>query len=168
VESNLASSILRICQALNQHDIQYMMVGGAAVALHGYFRHSVNLAGIVADKPDLDFWYNPTYGNYFKLLDALGALGQDVTRYRKEKTPNPKKSFFKYEFEHFTLDLLPVLKAPLQFTAAFASKEFATLNGVLIPFIGYDDLLFDKQAAARPKDLTDIEQLRKKRGLNNQ
>ena len=82
-----------------------MVVGGAAVALHGYFRHSINLAGMVAGKPDLDFWYNPTYGNYFKLLDALDYLGQDITRYRKEKLPNPKKNF-KYEFENFTLDLL--------------------------------------------------------------
>ncbi|AMR26750.1 hypothetical protein A0257_06250 [Hymenobacter psoromatis] len=128
----------------------------------------MNLAGIVADKPDLDFWYNPTYGNYFKLLDALGALGQDVARYKKEKSPDPKKSFFKYEFEQFTLDLLPTLKAPLQFTTAFSKREFATLNDIKIPFISYADLLLDKQATARPKDLTDIEQLKRRRGLNDE
>ncbi len=145
-----------------------MIVGGAAVALHGYFSHSVNLAGIVADKPDLDFWYNPTYGNYFKLLNALEALGQDVTQYKREKEPNPKRSFFKYEFKQFTLDLLPELKASLQFAAAFTRSEFATLNDIVIPFISYDDLIFDKQAVARPKDLTDIEQLKKRREQNDQ
>jgi hypothetical protein len=58
----------------------------------------MKVAGKIAEKPDLDFWYNPTYDNYFKLLNALEELGQDVTRFKDEQTPNPKKSFFRYEF----------------------------------------------------------------------
>jgi len=100
-----------------------MIVGGTAVALHGYFRYSLNQAGIITDKPDLDFWYNPTYDNYFKLLNALEELGQDITEFKEEQAPNPKKSFFKYEFEEFTLDLLPELKAPLKFRLSFEKKE---------------------------------------------
>jgi hypothetical protein len=65
---NLTDSILSVCKALNKHLVQYMIVGGTAVALHGYFRLSTNLGGIINDKPDLDFWYKPTYENYFKLL----------------------------------------------------------------------------------------------------
>ena len=81
-----------------------MIVGGTAVALHGYSRPSMNVTDEVAEKPDLDFWYNPTYENYFKLLNALEELGQDVTKFKQEQVPNPKKSFFRYEFEKFTLD----------------------------------------------------------------
>lgn len=163
MENDLASSILQVCKVLNKHSVQYLLVGGTAVALHGYFRYSVNAAGRISDKPDLDVWYNPTYGNYFKLLDALEDLGQNVTAFRNEQAPNPGKSFFKYEFEWFTLDLLPVLKAALKFNACYAKKELVVFEGIDISFIGYNDLLLDKAANARPKDIEDIEQLKSKR-----
>ena len=163
MENSLASSILRVCRVLNKCSVQYLLVGGTAVALHGYFRYSVNAAGGISDKPDLDVWYNPTYSNYFKLLDALEELGQNVTEFRNEQAPNPKKSYFKYEFEWFTLDLLPALKTVLTFNASYAKKELVVLEEVDIPFIGYNELLLDKAANARPKDIEDIEQLESRR-----
>ena len=65
--NKLAESILKVCGVFNKNFVEYIIVGGTAVALHGYFRRSMNMAGAIADKPDLDFWYNPTYQNYFKL-----------------------------------------------------------------------------------------------------
>jgi hypothetical protein len=93
MENDLAERILSVYRVLNRHSVEYLIVGGTAVALHGYFRHSLNLASIITDKPDLDFWYNPTYENYFKLLNALEELEQDVTEFKEEESPNPKKSF---------------------------------------------------------------------------
>ena len=166
MESSLIDNILTVCRALNKFSVEYMIVGGTAVALHGYYRHSMNAAGEIAEKPDLDFWYNPTYDNYFRLLDALEELGQDVMKFKSEQTPNPKKSFFRYEFEKFTLDFLPELKVSLRFRLAFNRKEIVTLNDTEIPFISYQDLVSDKKANARAKDITDIEQLdsNKKKG----
>jgi len=159
MESSLADSILTVCRTLNKFSVEYIIVGGTAVALHGYYRHSMDVAGEIAQKPDLDFWYNPTYDNYFKLLNALEELGQDVTRFKEEQTPDPKRSFFRYEFEKFTLDFLPELKAPIMFRQSFNKKEIVTLDDIEIPFISYEDLISDKTANARPKDMTDIEKL---------
>lgn len=166
MNDNLVGSILAVCSILNGHGVEYLVVGGTAVALHGYYRQSMNAAGAIADKPDLDIWYNPTYTNYFKLLHVLEELGQDVTKFREEQAPNPRKSFFRYEFEQFTLDLLPELKAPLKFGVSFRSRETIALSEVDIQFISFDDLLVDKAANARPKDVTDIQQLRGKRNIN--
>ena len=163
MEKTLTNIILNVCKVLNKHEVQYMIVGGTAVALHGYFRRSLNFVGVVTDKPDLDFWYNPTYQNYFNLLNALEELGQDVTEFKEEQSPDPKKSFFRYEFEKFNLDLLPELKVPLGFRSAFGRKEVVTLSEIDIPFISYGDLILDKETNARPKDITDIEQLKNKR-----
>ena len=163
MESDLTESILRVCSIINKHSVDYLLVGGTAVALHGYFRHSVNSAGVIADKPDVDVWFNPTYGNYFKLLDVLDELGQNVARFRNEQAPSPKTSFFRYEFESFTLDLLPALKSAMPFNACFMSKEHVVFAEVSIPFIGYKDLLRDKTANARAKDIADIEQLESRR-----
>jgi predicted nucleotidyltransferase len=159
MESSLTDSILSVCRTLNKFSVEYIIVGGTAVALHGYYRHSMNVVGEIAEKPDLDFWYNPTYDNYFKLLNALEDLGQDVTKFKEEQTPNPKRSFFRYEFEKFTLDFLPELKASLKFRPSFSRREIVTLNDTEIPFINYEDLILDKKANARSKDITDLEQL---------
>jgi len=159
MESNLAHSILSVCKALNKFSVEYIIVGGTAVALHGHYRHSTNSFGKMAEKPDLDFWYNPTYKNYFNLLNALEELGQNVTEFKHEQAPIPKRSFFRYEFEKFTLDFLPELKASLQFRSSFQKKEIVIVNDIEIPFINYDDLILDKQTNPRSKDIADIVQL---------
>jgi hypothetical protein len=163
MSDNALGSLLAVCSILNKHEVEYLVVGGSAVILHGYFRHSTNAAGVVADKPDLDFWYNPTYSNYFKILKVLKELGQDVAKFENEQSPNPQKSFFRYEFEQFTLDLLPALKASLKFGGSFRNRETGVFSGIEVPFISLEDLLADKEANARPKDIADIEQLKAKR-----
>jgi hypothetical protein len=160
MEKTLSESILNVCSVLNKNLVQYLLVGGTAVALHGYFRYSRNDAGEVINKPDLDFWYNPTYENYFNLLNAIRELGQDVTEFENEKAPNPKQSFFKYKFDKFDLDLLPELKAQLKFKDCFERREVVTFNDVTIPFLSYEDLILDKETNPRPKDISDIEHLK--------
>lgn len=157
--NSLLESIVKVCQALNTHAVDYLVVGGSAVAYYGYFRHSITMAGVPADRPDVDIWYNPTYTNYFKLLDTLVSLGQDVTIHRNEQAPNPKKSFFRYEFDLFTLDLLPSIKSALNFGPAFSRREVIDIGSVAIPFIDFEDLITDKKATARPKDFDDINNL---------
>jgi hypothetical protein len=168
MDSSLVNSILNVCRSLNKFSVQYIVVGGTAVALHGHYRHSINVTGEIAEKPDLDFWYNPTYENYFKLLSALEDLGQDVTKFKEEQTPNPKTSFFKYEFEKFTLDFLPELKASLKFRTCFNKREVVTFNDTEIPFINYEDLIIDKKATARAKDIADVEQLNNRKGKQSE
>lgn len=166
MESSLTDSILNICRALNKFSVEYIIVGGTAVALHGYYRHSTNVAGEIAQKPDVDIWYNPTYDNYFKLLNALEHLGQDVAAFKEEQTANPKKAFFRYELEKFTLDFLPELKSALKFRSSFSKRALVTLSNIEIPFISYEDLILDKKVNPRSKDLTDLEQLDLKRKKN--
>ena len=167
MEDDLKNSLLTICRLLEKFKVQYMLVGGTAVALNGYYRHSINTAGELTDKPDIDIWYNPTYENYFNLLNAFEGLGQNVTEFKQEQAPNPKKSFFKFEFDNFTADFLPELKALLKFSACFEKKEVVTLFETDIPFIGYNDLIEDKKANSRPKDISDIEELKNFREQND-
>ncbi len=160
MEKNLTDEILQVCQILNNNGVQYLIVGGTAVAFHGYFRWSKNSTGATTEKFDLDIWYNPTLDNYFKLLNGLAELGQDVKEFFDEQSPNPLKSYFKFDLNQFTLDFLPKLKATTKFKQAFEKKEITTIKGIDMQFIGLDDLLQDKAANSRPKDLTDIKQLK--------
>ncbi len=160
MEKNLTDEILQVCQILNKNGVQYLIVGGTAVAFHGYFRCSQDSTGDTTEKFDLDIWYNPTLDNYFKLLNGLAELGQDVKEFFDEQSPNPLKSYFKFDLNKFTLDFLPKLKGITKFKQAYEKKEITTIKGIDMQFIGLDDLLQDKAANSRPKDLTDIKQLK--------
>ena len=160
MDKNLTESILNVCKILNKYSVQYLIAGGTAVALHGYIRMSLNSSGLPATKFDLDFWYNSTYDNYFRLLNALEELGQDVSEFKEESSPKPKQSFFKLEFEKFTLDFLPELNGLGKFSSSFKERDTLSLSETNISFISFDDLIKNKQANARPKDIEDIEQLK--------
>lgn len=160
MNKSLTKDILHVCQILNHNGVQYLIIGGTAVAYHGYFRWSQNIAGDTAEKFDLDIWYNPTYDNYFKLLHALEDLGQDVKEFFEEQAPDPLRSYFKFELENFTLDFLPKLKGSTKFKQSYAKKEVIFMKDIEMPFIGIDELLEDKAANSRPKDLADIKHLK--------
>lgn len=164
MEDNLKNGLLTVCKLLEKHNVQYMLVGGTAVALNGYYRHSINIAGELSDKPDIDMWYNPAYENYFNILKVIEELGQDITEFKNEQSPNPRKSFFKLDFDDFTFDVLPEIKASIKFVEANKRKETIEIDGIKIHFMNYLDLIKDKEATARKKDLKDIEELKKYRG----
>ncbi len=164
MDENLKKILLNICKLLEKYDVQYMVVGGTAVGLNGYFRLSRNIRGELSEKPDIDIWYNPSYENYFNILKTIEELGQDITEFKNEKSPNPKKSFFKLNFDDFTFDILPQIKANIKFFDANKRKETFELEEIKIYFINYIDLIEDKKTIGIKKDLEYIEYLEKIRG----
>lgn len=130
------------------------------MGLYGYFRPSVSDFGDLIDKPDIDIWYQPTYENYFKVLRVMGEFEYDVTDFLTEQTPNPKSSYFKLEFDNFSLDLIPGIVANIDFFDAYKRKEVISVEGVEIFVMNYVDLITDKEATGRKKDLEDIKHLR--------
>lgn len=84
MEDNLKANLLTICKLFKKYNVQYMFIGGTAVALNGYYRHSINVSGELTDKPDIDIWYNPTYENYFNILKIIEELGQDISAFKNE------------------------------------------------------------------------------------
>lgn len=130
------------------------------MGFHGYVRMSYDPSGVVMDKHDLDFWYNPTYNNYYNLLNALEELERDVTRYRNEKTPDPNKSFFRFEEQYFKMDFLPKLSGLTRFRLSYENRCDVEIDDIKVSYIGYDDLVKSKLALARDKDIYDIEQLK--------
>jgi hypothetical protein len=163
VENSLIESLLKVCKILNAHSLEYLVVGGTAVGFHGYIRLSHEPSGKLMEKHDLDFWYNPTYSNYFKLLDALEELGLDVAEFRNEAAPNPRKSFFRLEEENFKMDFLPELPGLSKFRLSRENRIVSTIQAVEVPYISYDDLIASKRALGRAKDIDDIDQLNLRR-----
>lgn len=161
MDQAFVNSILRICHLLQKHGVEYMLVGGSAVAFHGYYRQSTGKDGKPMLKSDIDLWFNPTLSNYYKLLNALDDLDINVTELRDE-VANPKRTFLQLEFEEFELDLLPSIKGLTDFSTSFAQRIIITIKETEIPVISYMDLIHSKGTDPREKDLNDIIQLRLK------
>ncbi len=93
-------------------------------------------------------------------MKIIEELGQDISEFKNEQSPNPRKSFFKLDFDSFTLDVLPAIKAEIKFLDANQRKETVEVDETQIYFLNYFDLIEDKKATARKKYLEDIEQLK--------
>lgn len=168
MDYKLQEIIFQICQTLNENNVQYLIIGGSAVALHGYFRMSRGPSGEPIEKLDIDIWYNPTYANYYNLLNALENLGEEVNVFRNEQAPNPLKSFFKLERDQFTLDFLPSITTNQKFRSIYKNRDQLKFNQIVVPYINIEDLILSKKAQARPKDIEDIKQLNKLKSSNKE
>ncbi len=152
--------ILKVCTALNTHGVNYLIIGGTAFAIYGRHRMSIEASGKIATKHDFDFWYAPTYENYYKLLKALASLGIDTSEWLEEQIPNPRKSFFRQEFDSFKVDFLPEVIGLNNFDNSFANRKTLLIADTAMHFISKSDLIKSKEANNRAKDIDDLNELK--------
>lgn len=155
-EAQFIQILVSLCRILNNRKVRYMVVGGAAVNAHGHYRPTTDRDGNAVDKPDFDFWFEPLYLNYMRLLDAFDDLGFDTSRFREEAHPFPKSSFFRFKPEGYTLDFLPRLGESFRFRECYQRRSVAAIDETDVSVIGLDDLIAAKKATGRKKDLEDI------------
>lgn len=135
---------------LNSHGVEYLIVGGHAVAFHGYPRLTV----------DLDFFVRPSSDNAKKLLGALDDFGFGGIGLDASDLTAPGK-IIQLGREPNRIDLLTGISG-VAFDEAWADRIAGALDGLPVPFIGRESLLKNKRASARPKDLADVAQLERR------
>ena len=136
-------------QALNSQNVEYILVGGYAVILHGYRR----VTG------DMDIWVNRTKGNYAKLTLAFAAFGLPVFDMTEEKFLDADKAdVFSFGRPPVSIDIITKLKG-VEFNDAFSQVQTFDEDGLRIRFIHLNNLIEAKKASGRHKDLDDIEKL---------
>lgn len=135
---------------LNEAGVEYLIVGGHAVAYHGYYRPT----------RDMDVWVRVSDENADRLVRAINVFFgghleglvrewfldvENVTRFGA--VPN-------------LIEILPKVSGG-EFEAAYRRRVTDTVDGQPVKLIGLEDLLANKKASGRLKDLADIEQLTK-------
>lgn len=136
----------RFCACLNRFDVEYVIVGSEAVAFHGVPRYSV----------DFDTFVLATRANLFRVVAALEVFGlADLAQKVDPETWVRTGATLRLGDPPFQVDVL------LQLTGVdfrhVASRAVAGQYGdVPVRFIGMPDLLVNKRAAGRPKDLADV------------
>lgn len=158
ITDEILETLKKVCSALSKHNVEYIVVGGAAVSYHGYSRASGITVGKPEIKVDLDFWYNPTAGNFYKLLDALDELNVDTSEL-KNIVFDPKRTFLKIPHDTFHTDFLPVMDGLDSFRESKKRAEVLNLDGNVLLMLSYDDLILNKKAVNREIDRSDIDEL---------
>jgi hypothetical protein len=138
--------------AFNKGEVKYLIVGGAAVILHGYARTTV----------DLDIWVERSEENYLKICKAFQIFGMPVFDMTYENFfNNPNIDVFTFGRPPVCIDLMLAVKG-LDFEQAFKNSVKMEANGILFSVVSKADLITAKKSVGRHKDLDDAEQLSKR------
>lgn len=127
-----------------------MIVGGHAVSFHGYPRFT----------KDIDVWLEASEENAVKVVEALREFGFDVPGLAVGSFHDPLK-VVRIGTPPNQVDFLAQL-VECEFSDCRGRAQHATIAGVSIPFIGKNDLIRNKTASGRPRDLGDVDELIKR------
>jgi len=134
-------------ELLNKNDVAYLIVGGYAVAFHGYPRYT----------KDIDIWVRSDPENAQRLLRALNQFGFGSLGLKEADFIQPEQ-VIQLGYPPNRIDLLTSLPG-VDFNAAFAESEEFTIESIRVRFIGLEALRQCKRAAGRTQDLADLENL---------
>lgn len=137
-------------EAFNHHKVEYVLVGGYSVTLHGYSRTT----------GDLGIWVNKKAGNYDRITQAFllfGMLLFDMTE--NNFLRNPDFNVFSFGRAPVSIDLMTEVKG-LSFGETFKGSQMIEVGNLFVHLIHYQDLVKAKMSSGRSKDHDDLENLR--------
>ena len=138
---------IELCNLLNAHGAEFLLVGGQAVIAHGYPRLT----------KDMDLWVRPTAENGAKVLAALTQFGAPPEALRAEQFEDPR-TLLMLGRDPFRIDILTDVPG-VTFDGAWQRRIQVTLDGVVVPTIGKEDLITNERTVGRPQDLADVAEL---------
>ncbi len=130
--------------ALNEAGAEYLVVGAYALAAHGYPRAT----------GDIDLWVRPTPENADRVWDALQAFRAPTARVTKADFTEPDV-VFQIGVAPRRIDLLTSISG-VRFDDAWARRYIIEVEGLLLNTLSRDDLIANKRASERPKDIADL------------
>jgi len=136
-------------QLLNSKKIEYLVVGGYAVALYGYPRAT----------GDMDIWIATSKDNAHKTAKVLKEFGFDNPELKEELFLEKEKNI-RMGIPPLRIEILTSIDG-VEFTECYRNRKIVTIDAIDINFISLDDLKKNKKASGRYQDLADIENLEK-------
>ena len=134
-------------KCLNKNGVDYILVGGWAVNLYGYIRATV----------DLDIWIFADRANAERVYAALGEFGAPIADVKPADFAEDG-IIFQIGVAPCRIDIITRISGVSYVDAARRTvpKE---IDGVAVKVISIEDLITNKKASGRTKDLADVEVL---------
>ena len=130
--------------ALNDAQAEYLVVGAHALAAYGPPRAT----------GDFDIWVRATEENAPRVWAALEKFGAPRQRLSLKDFTTPN-CVYQIGVAPNRIDILTSIDG-VEFDQAWPNRTHITLDGVDVPIIGRAELLRNKRATGRPKDLADV------------
>lgn len=143
----LPAAFLEFLRLLADHEVEYLLVGGYAVAFHGYPRAT----------QDLDVWVATDPVNADRTVAVLHEFGFDDPQVTPALFADPER-LIRMGLPPMRLEVLTSVSG-LDFATSTERAVLARIDGVDVRIVSLADLRTTKRAAGRPKDLADLAEL---------
>jgi hypothetical protein len=133
---------------LIENKVEYLIVGGYAVGVHGHPRYT----------GDLDIWLNSTPQNAALILKAVNEFGFESFNLSQADFIKPG-NVIQLGYPPIRIDLLTEIDG-VAFEECYKNRLIVTIDDLLVNFISYNDLIKNKRESGRPRDIDDIDNLK--------
>lgn len=134
-------------QLLNANEVHYLIVGGYAVAYHGYPRYT----------KDVDVWIWVDKQNAKRVVKALQDFGFESLGLKESDFLEPD-TIIQLGYAPNRIDLIMGVPG-VDFGKCYPARIEEEIEGAKLNFIDLESLKKSKRAAGRPQDLADLENL---------
>jgi len=153
VGEGLRDLVLKLCEKLNEKGVDYLLIGGVAVMLHGLPRFT----------EDVDIMVDPGTENVARLKEALRELFEDEAVEEISATDLLQYAVLRYGTpKGFPIDLMSRVGEVATFADMVKHRQWITVEGVRVPLCDARGLLRLKEGTLREKDRIDAQFLREK------
>jgi len=137
-----------LLKLLEENQVEYVVVGGYAVAFHGYPRHT----------KDIDIFFRITEQNVLKLKKALISFG-----FTENDLPDglfyEKGNIIQFGIEPLRVDIINEIDG-VSIDDALKNSVRGKYGEVEINFIGLIELIKNKESTGRDQDIVDAKKLK--------
>lgn len=141
---SLSQDFIDILSAFIDEKVEYMLVGGYALGYHGYSRGT----------GDIDLWVRRSAENAELVYRALKKFGAPLFDVKVEDFVVPN-TIFQIGVPPNRIDVITDIDG-VTFDEAWPDRDMIFSEGINITLIGRDNLLVNKKASGRPKDIPDV------------
>jgi predicted nucleotidyltransferase len=145
----LSQDVRDLLRSLNSARIEYLVIGGYAVSHYGYVRYT----------HDFDVWVAVSPLNVHRLKKALRSFGYDSL---PEPLFQPPRTTLRMGHPPYRIEILSKISG-VTFSTCYKRRVMVDADGMKVPVIELRDLLRNKKASGRPKDVGDVGELEKAR-----
>jgi predicted nucleotidyltransferase len=132
---------------LSEEKVKFLLVGAYALAAHGYPRATM----------DIDIWVMPSPQNADAVMRALRRFGAPLQNLTKEDLQEDG-TIFQIGVAPRRIDIITAASG-LQFKETYGHSLSVNIEGIEVHIPSIEDLIRNKRALGRTKDLADAEAL---------
>lgn len=143
------SDCKELLSIFNENHIKYIIVGAQAVMRYTVPRYT----------KDYDILIESSVENAKKVYKVLKEFGAPLTNIKEDDFANPDL-FYIMGVPPNQIDILMSIPG-INFSEAWKNKKVFKVSGIEVNYLSKEDLIKAKIAAGRPKDLIDVENLKK-------